>query len=67
MIMRIAIISTAAATVPPVGYGGTERVLHYLTEGLVRAGHEVTLFATGDSRTAADLRWLYRESVWRSR
>jgi len=64
MIMRIAIISTAAAAVPPVGYGGTERVVHYLTEGLVRAGHEVTLFATGDSRTAADLRWLYRESVW---
>ena len=57
--MRIAIISTAAVAVPPPGYGGTERVLHYLTEGLVQGGHDVTLFATGDSRTSAELRWLY--------
>src|SRR5439155_19606235 len=63
MIMRIAIISTAAAAVPPVGYGGTERVLHYLTEGLVLPGHAVTLYATGDSRTAADPRWLHRRQV----
>ena len=64
MTMRIAIISTAAAAVPPLGYGGTERVLHYLTEGLVRDGHDVTLFATGDSRTSAKLRWLYATPVW---
>jgi len=64
MTMRIAIISTAAAAVPPRGYGGTERVLHYLAEGLVDAGHDVTLFATGDSRTSAALRWLYATPVW---
>ncbi len=36
--------------VPPIGYGGTERVVSYLTEELVRRGHEVTLFASGDSQ-----------------
>lgn len=40
---------------PPVAYGGTERVVHYLTEELVRQGHSVTLFASGDSITSADL------------
>src|SRR5438445_511696 len=40
---------------PPRYYGGTERVVAYLTEELVRQGHEVTLFASGDSRTAARL------------
>ena len=42
-------------SVPPAGYGGTERVVSYLTEELVRQGHEVTLYATGDSRTGAEL------------
>jgi glycosyltransferase involved in cell wall biosynthesis len=42
-------------SVPPRGYGGTERVVSYLTEALVAAGHEVTLFATGDSVTQARL------------
>jgi glycosyltransferase involved in cell wall biosynthesis len=64
MTMRIAIISTAAVAVPPLGYGGTERVLYYLTQGLVQAGHDVTVFATGDSRTSAKLRWLYATAVW---
>jgi glycosyltransferase involved in cell wall biosynthesis len=41
--------------VPPKLYGGTERIVSYLTEELVRQGHEVTLFASGDSRTAAEL------------
>ena len=40
---------------PPKLYGGTERVVSYLTEELVRQGHEVTLFASGDSKTAATL------------
>src|SRR2546428_4033581 len=62
--MQIAVVSTAAAAVPPPGYGGTERVLYYLVQGLVRAGHEVTLFATGDSQTAAELRALYATPVW---
>jgi len=62
--VRIAIVSSSAVRVPPEGYGGTERVLHYLTEGLVHEGHEVTLFATGDSQTHAELRALYPRPVW---
>jgi glycosyltransferase involved in cell wall biosynthesis len=42
-------------SVPPTGYGGTERIVSYLTEELVQQGHEVTLFATADSVTTADL------------
>ncbi|WP_326812995.1 glycosyltransferase family 4 protein [Streptomyces scopuliridis] len=42
-------------TIPPQGYGGIERVVSLLTEGLVERGHEVTLFASGDSRTSAVL------------
>lgn len=53
--MRIAQIAPLAESVPPRYYGGTERVVSYLTEELVRQGHEVTLFASGDSRTAAKL------------
>ena len=53
--MRIAQIAPLAESVPPKLYGGTERVVHYLTEELVRQGHEVTLFASGDSRTSARL------------
>ena len=53
--MRIAQIAPLAEAVPPRRYGGTERVVSYLTEELVRQGHEVTLFASGDSRTNARL------------
>lgn len=53
--MRIAQISPLLEAVPPRLYGGTERVVSYLTEALVAAGHEVTLFASGDSRTSATL------------
>ncbi|HEX6998759.1 MAG TPA: glycosyltransferase family 4 protein [Gammaproteobacteria bacterium] len=53
--MRIAQIAPLAEAVPPRLYGGTERIVSYLTEQLVRDGHEVTLFASGDSRTAAEL------------
>jgi glycosyltransferase involved in cell wall biosynthesis len=53
--MRIAQIAPLAEAVPPLLYGGTERVVSYLTEELVALGHEVTLFASGDSRTAARL------------
>lgn len=51
--MRIAQIAPLIESVPPRGYGGTERVVHYLTEELVRRGHAVTLFASADSRTSA--------------
>ena len=47
--MRICQISPLFESVPPRCYGGTERVVHYLTEELVRRGHDVVLFASGDS------------------
>jgi glycosyltransferase involved in cell wall biosynthesis len=53
--MRIAEISPLHESVPPKLYGGTERVVHFLTEALVDLGHEVTLFASGDSTTRAEL------------
>ena len=53
--MRIAEVAPLYESVPPKYYGGTERVVSYLTEELVRQGHEVTLFASGDSVTKARL------------
>ncbi|WP_029349474.1 glycosyltransferase family 4 protein [Bosea sp. 117] len=53
--MKIAQIAPLAECCPPRLYGGTERIVSYLTEELVRQGHEVTLFASGDSKTAAEL------------
>jgi glycosyltransferase involved in cell wall biosynthesis len=53
--LRIAQIAPLYESVPPKLYGGTERVVSYITEELVRRGHEVTLFAAGDSITAANL------------
>ncbi len=57
--MRIAQIAPLTEAVPPVLYGGTERVISWLTEELVALGHDVTLFASGDSDTAARL-----EPMW---
>ncbi|MCM2282576.1 MAG: glycosyltransferase family 4 protein [Bdellovibrionaceae bacterium] len=54
--MRIAQVSPLYESVPPALYGGTERVVHTLTESLIDAGHDVTLFASGDSQTRARLR-----------
>jgi glycosyltransferase involved in cell wall biosynthesis len=62
--MRIAIISTPFIRVPPAGYGGTELFCHELCEELVARGHDVTLFATGDSVTKARKRWLYLRPEW---
>src|SRR5947199_5117858 len=53
--MRIAQVAPLAESVPPKLYGGTERVVHWLTEALVELGHRVTLFASGDSVTSAEL------------
>ena len=61
--MRIAIVSPLFESVPPRLYGGTERVVSYLTEELVRQGHQVTLFASGDSRTNASLRPVTRRGL----
>src|ERR1700743_722739 len=51
--LRIAQVAPLHESVPPKLYGGTERIVSYLTEELVRQGHEGTLFASGDSATAA--------------
>ncbi|CAD7046965.1 glycosyltransferase family 4 protein [Pseudorhizobium halotolerans] len=53
--MRIAQVAPLAESVPPQLYGGTERVVSWLTEELVEQGHDVTLFASGDSKTSAEL------------
>src|SRR6266478_5930047 len=53
--MHIAQVAPLTEAVPPKLYGGTERVVHWLTEELVALGHDVTLFASGDSRTSAKL------------
>jgi len=53
--MKIAQIAPLWYAIPPEKYGGIERIVHFLTEGLVKKGHEVTLFASGDSKTKAKL------------
>jgi glycosyltransferase involved in cell wall biosynthesis len=53
--MRIAQIAPLFESVPPQLYGGSERVVSYLTEELVKQGHHVTLFASGDSVTSGNL------------
>jgi glycosyltransferase involved in cell wall biosynthesis len=62
--MRIAMISTPFVAVPPPRYGGTELVVSELVDGLSAAGHDVTLFATGDSGARCERRALYPRAVW---
>jgi glycosyltransferase involved in cell wall biosynthesis len=57
--MKIAVLSPVWFPVPPTGYGGIEWVVSLLADGLVEAGHEVTLFASGDSQTKAELAYVY--------
>jgi glycosyltransferase involved in cell wall biosynthesis len=66
MPLRIAQLAPPFESVPPSGYGGTERVVSTLTEELVRRGHEVTLFASGDSRTTARLVPTVPVALWHS-
>lgn len=54
--LRVAQVAPLWARVPPADYGGTELRVHWLTQGLIERGHEVTLYASGDSRTNAALR-----------
>ena len=61
--MKIAQVAPLFESVPPQTYGGTERVVSYLTEELVRQGHEITLFASGDSITSAKLVACSRHSL----
>ena len=57
--MQIAQIAPLTEAIPPKLYGGTERVISWLTDELVALGHDVMLFASGDSQTAANL-----EAFW---
>jgi glycosyltransferase involved in cell wall biosynthesis len=61
--MRIAQVAPLYESVPPKLYGGTERVVSWLTEELVRLGHDVTLFASGDSLTSAKLVPIWPEAL----
>jgi len=61
--MRIMQLAPVWETVPPPAYGGTEVVVHVLTEELVRRGHDVTLWASGDSQTAGRHRWVVPRSL----
>jgi glycosyltransferase involved in cell wall biosynthesis len=65
--MRIAQIAPLWIPVPPFTYGGTEFVVSLITEELVKRGHEVTLFATGDSHTSGRLVPIWPKSLWRAR
>jgi glycosyltransferase involved in cell wall biosynthesis len=60
--LRIAIVSPVWFPVPPSGYGGIEWIVALLADGLVEAGHNVTLFASGDSKTNARLQYVYEEA-----
>jgi glycosyltransferase involved in cell wall biosynthesis len=60
--MRIAQVCPPWIAVPPKGYGGIEWVVSLLADGLAEAGHEVTLFATGDSQTKAGLEYIYEQA-----
>jgi glycosyltransferase involved in cell wall biosynthesis len=60
--LRIAVLSPVWFAVPPTGYGGIELVVSLLADGLVDAGHEVTLFASGDSLTKANLSYIFERA-----
>ncbi|MBB5063438.1 glycosyltransferase family 4 protein [Granulicella mallensis] len=65
--MRIAQVAPLFESVPPGLYGGSERVVSWLTEELVQLGHEVTLFASGDSQTSAHLVPVCEKALWRDK
>jgi glycosyltransferase involved in cell wall biosynthesis len=60
--LKVAVLSPVWFPVPPSGYGGIEWIVSLLAEGLVEAGHDVTLFASGDSLTKAKLAYVYEEA-----
>jgi glycosyltransferase involved in cell wall biosynthesis len=64
--VRIAQVAPLVESVPPAKYGGTERVIANLTAELVRMGHEVTLYASGDSRTEAHLIPMVERALWKA-
>ena len=61
--LRIAELILPWIALPPKRYGGTERIVHFLTEELVKRGHDVTLFSTGDSETSAKLEFIFKKAL----
>jgi glycosyltransferase involved in cell wall biosynthesis len=64
--LKIALLAPPWERVPPVAYGGTELVVHNLAEALTRRGHDVTVFASGDSAVSGRLEWIHPRSGYRS-
>ena len=62
--MKIAMVSNPYVDVPPEKYGGIEQIVYLLTEGLNKRGHNVHLYATGKSKSAGKLKYLYENAVW---
>ena len=62
--LKIAQVASIWLSVPPRKYGGAERIVYYLTEELIKQGHEVTLFASGDSKTSAKLSSIYPKNLY---
>jgi glycosyltransferase involved in cell wall biosynthesis len=62
--MRLAIVAPPFIAVPPAKYGGTELFVASLASGLARLGHEVVVYANGESRLPCEIRWLYARSEW---
>src|SRR5204862_4532545 len=60
--MKIAVLAPVSFAVPPSGYGGIEWIVSLLADGLVDAGHDVTLFASGDSHTKAHLSFVFEQA-----
>lgn len=63
--LKIAQVANIWQSIPPTGYGGTERVIFHLCEGLTKKGHQVTLFASGDSNTSAKLKYFLKERLFK--
>ena len=61
--MKVAVVAPVWFAVPPTGYGGTEWIVSLLADGLADAGHDITLFASGDSHTKAKLSFTYEEAI----
>lgn len=61
--LRIAILVLPWIPLPPPGYAGTERIVYYLTEGLVKKGHDVTLFSVGESKTSAKSEYIFEKAM----
>lgn len=65
--MKVALVAPQFEAIPPVGYGGTELVVANIAKGLLASGHNVTVYASGDSKTKAKVKVVAPEALWESR